>query len=64
MIHRAKHDPYFMKFTDDSKTSTRDGLIRDFQGEAVSRGFSYCEVREYVGTQDNYVPLFGGPLSG
>ena len=62
MSHRAKHDPYFRMFTDDSKMSTRDGLIRDFQREAVSSGFSHCEVRVYLEDSNYYVPLFGGPL--
>ncbi len=62
MSHRAKHDPFFRMFTDDSKTSTRDGLIRDFQREAVSSGFSHCEVRVYLEDSNYYVPLFGGPL--
>ena len=62
MSHRDMHDPFLEMFTDDSKASTRDSMIRFFQDNARNFGFSHCEVRVYVGTSDNYVPLFGGPL--
>ena len=62
MSHRDMHDPFVQGSTNGSNLSTRDLMIRSCQINARRFGFSHCEVRVYVGTSDNYVPLFGGPL--
>ncbi len=62
MSHCDLHSPFSFSGTTGSSLSTRDLVIRSHQINARRHGFSHCEVRVYVGTSDNYLPLFGGPL--
>lgn len=48
----------------DDTHATREAIITDLKHQAIVRGYTHCEVRDFSTAQSgHYTPLYGGPLN-